>query len=184
MSRACIFLADGFEEIEALTPADLLRRAGIRVDLVAVGDSLDITGRSGITVRADMAFEDAEFEGADMLVLPGGMPGTTNLENSKELKELIGKFDSEGKRIAAICAAPSVFGHMGLLEGRKAVCYKGMEGELYGAVIADAEAVTDGNITTSRGAGTAVEFALELIRVLLNEEMSTKVKEDIIYKDK
>ena len=183
MSKACVFFADGFEEVEALTPVDLMRRAGIDVTTVAVGGGLGVKGSHGIEITADILFEDMDFGDTDMLVLPGGMPGTLNLMNHKGLTALLDDFNSRGRKLAAICAAPSVFGKLGLLDGREAVCYPGFEKELGNARIPEnVTFVTDGNITTSRGAGTAMDFALELIRILEGEDTSAKIGNSVIYK--
>ena len=182
MKEVCVFLADGFEEVEALTNVDLLRRAGIKVNVVSVNDSLEAAGANGIKVICDMMFDEIDPESCDMLFLPGGMPGTKNLEAHTALRELIVRFNDEGKKLAAICAAPSVYGKMGLLEGKQAVCYPGFEEFLYGASIPETGSfVTDGNITTSRGAGTAMDLALELITILEGEDKAKEVKESIIY---
>lgn len=182
MSEVCIFLADGFEEVEALTPVDLLRRADIKVTTVATGSSLYVKGSHNITVAADILFEDKDFESTDMLILPGGMPGTTNLKAHEGLARLILDFNAKGKKLGAICAAPTVLGSLNLLDGRKAVCYPGCEGGLGKAEIPEnVTFVTDGNITTSRGAGTAMDFALELIRVLEGEDAAKNIKDSVIY---
>ena len=182
MSRVCVFLADGFEEVEALTVVDLLRRAEINVTMVSVSDSLQVRGRSNIAVIADELWENAKPEKSDMLVLPGGMPGVTYLGEHEGLTKLLVKFAKEGKEVAAICAAPSIFGKLGIVKGKKATVYPGMEEFLKGAdVVVDREVVTDGNITTSRGAGTAIPFALRLIEILSGPEMAQKVSRGIVY---
>ncbi len=171
-----VFLADGFEEVEALTPVDYLRRAGIEVITVGVG-SLEIKGAHGITVVCDKEQEsvdsDASLEG---IILPGGMPGTINLENSWVVQGFIDYCTDHGMMIAAICAAPSVLGHKNLLDGKEAVCFPGFEKDLYGAVISDKYAVTDGNIITAKGAGSASEFAFEIIRYLCSDEKAQEIK--------
>ena len=182
MSRICVFLADGFEEVEALTVVDLLRRAGECVTVVSISDSLQVRGRSNIEVIADELWADAMPEKSDMLVLPGGMPGVTYLGNHKGLTDLLVKFAKEKRYIAAICAAPSILGKLGIVKGKKATIYPGMEEKLEGAdVVVDREVVTDGNITTSRGAGTAIPFSLRLIEILSGEEMAEKVSGGIVY---
>ena len=182
MSKVYVFLADGFEEVEGLTVVDMLRRAKVDLTTVSIMGRKEVTGRSDITVLADCLYEDADsFEDGDMLVLPGGMPGTTYLEEYAPLRELILKYDSEGKRLAAICAAPSVFGKMGLLKGRKAACYPGMEDLLLGAAAVTDKAVTDGHYTTSRGLGTAIEFSLELISLLEGPEMAKNVAKSVVF---
>ena len=182
MSRVCVFLADGFEEVEALTVVDLLRRAEINVTMVSVSDSLQVRGRSNIAVIADELWENAKPEKSDILVLPGGMPGVTYLGEHEGLTKLLVKFAKEGKEVAAICAAPSILGKLGIVKGKKATVYPGMEELLKGAdVVVDREVVTDGNITTSRGAGTAIPFALRLIEILSGPEMAQKVSRGIVY---
>ena len=182
MSNVSVFFADGFEEVEALTVVDLLRRAGDNVTMVSISDSLQVRGRSNIAVIADELWADAKPEKSDMLVLPGGMPGVTYLGNHEGLTDLLVKFAEEGKQVAAICAAPSVLGKLGIVKGKKATIYPGMEEKLEGAdVVVDREVVTDGNITTSRGAGTAIPFALRLIEILNGEEMAKSVSRGIVY---
>ena len=181
MSRVCVFFAEGFEEVEALTPVDLLRRAGISVSMVSIGETLTVTGRSGITVVADSLLSETTFDDTEMLVLPGGMPGTKYLGECETLTARVRAFaENPEKKIAAICAAPTVFGQLGLLNGRKACCYPGLEGKLAGAEVSYEDVVTDGNITTSRGAGTAKAFALRLIAELTDEETAEKVRAGIM----
>ena len=180
--KICVFLADGFEEIEGLTVVDLLRRVGAGVSAVSITKNLKIHGAHGIDVMADILFEDMEFEDADMLVLPGGLPGTTNLQEHAGLRELLKRFYKEEKYIAAICAAPRIFGEMGFLQGRKAISYPAMEGELIGAEIERAPLVVDGHVITSRGMGTAIDFSLKLIELLFDGETAVKTGESIIYK--
>jgi len=182
MSKVYIFLAEGFEEVEAGTPIDLLRRAGIEVVLVSIDNTEYVTGARKITFKADAKLSEIDKDGADLLILPGGMPGTTNLYNCKELMELVEDYNSRGKRIAAICAAPTIFGKLGLLKGKKAVCYPGMEGDLIGAEVSYDNVVTDGNITTSRGMGTAIDFSLELLTLLSgSKEVSKDMASKVVY---
>lgn len=182
MSKTYIFLADGFEEIEGLTVVDLLRRAGVPVTMVSVMGRKTIVGSHQITLEADALFEDCDFSDGEMFVLPGGMPGTLHLGEHQYLAELLKKADQEKKGIAAICAAPSVLGDLGLLKGRKAVCYPGFEDRLTGAVTSTDPVVTDGHITTSRGMGTAIDFALELISRLCGQEKADELSKGIVYK--
>ena len=182
MSRVCIFLADGFEEVEALTPVDLLRRAGIEVVTVSMNETREVTGRSQITVLADTLWADAHADTADMLVLPGGQPGVKNLGAHEGLTTLLRKYADEEKLLAAICAAPTIFGALGIVNGKKATCYPGLEDQLTGAyAVTDQRVVTDGNITTSRGAGTSVAFALRLIEILKDSDAAEKVASGIVY---
>lgn len=182
MSKVYVFLAEGFEEIEGLTVVDLLRRANVETEMVSVMEGKQIKGSHGIKVTADSMFDDADFSDADCLVLPGGMPGTLNLGNHEGLCAALKKQYEAGKMIAAICAAPSVFGQLGFLKGRKAVCYPGFEEKLDGAVVSDAKVAVDGNVTTSRGLGTAIEFSLELIAQLCGKETADKISAGIIYR--
>lgn len=182
MSKVYIFLAEGYEEIEALTVVDLLRRAEIDIQMVSVTGKKLVTGAHGISVEADVLYEMIEPEEADMLVLPGGMPGTKNLMFQNDLIWRLKRFYEAGKPVAAICAAPMILGENGMLEGRKAVCYPGFEGNLKGATIAEAEAVTDGNVITSRGLGTAIEFAGEIITYLISKEKAQEIKDSVIYR--
>lgn len=181
MARVIVFLADGFEEIEGLTVVDLLRRAGSEVVTVSVTGEKEIHGSHQIRVRADELFEETEFARGDVLVLPGGMPGTLHLGAHEGLAELLKRWNGMGERIAAICAAPSVLGGLGILNGRNAVCYPGFEEKLTGAKTGTEPVVTDGNITTSRGLGTAIAFASELIALLFGEEKAREIEKSVIY---
>lgn len=175
-----VFLADGFEETEAIAPIDMLRRAGKEVTTVGVTGKV-AHGSHGIPVTADITENElTDFSDAEMIVLPGGMPGTLNEEASKTVQAAIDYCSEKNIPIAAICAAPSVLGHKGLLKGRKAVCYSGFEKELEGAVIDTKGVVTDGNITTARGAGVAIEFGLELVNVLCGKAESDRVRASIL----
>lgn len=181
MSKVYVFLATGFEEIEAGTPVDILRRAGIDVEMVSIEDKDYVTGARGITFKSDVKFSDIDKGKADILVLPGGMPGTTNLLNFAPLMELVKDYNAKGKRIAAICAAPTIFGKLGLLKGKKACCYPDMEGDLLGANVSYDNVVTDGNITTSRGMGTAIDFSLELLRILTDADNAALMANKVAY---
>ena len=180
MSRVNVFFATGYEEVEALTVVDLLRRAGIETDMVSVTGEKQVTSSHGVTVMMDKLFEELDGE-ADMLVLPGGIPGTPNLKGHAGLCELLKRYNEDGKYIAAICAAPTVFGDLGLLEGKNAVCYPGMEAELTGAKTSEEAVVVDGNIITSRGLGTAIDFGLKLVEILTDEVTSGKLASKIVY---
>ncbi|MGN0630149.1 MAG: DJ-1 family glyoxalase III [Ruminococcus sp.] len=176
-----VFLADGFEETEAIAPIDMLRRAGKKVVTVGVTGKI-VTGSHGIQVTADITENElSDISGAEMIVLPGGMPGTLNEEKSAAVQSVISYCSSKNIPVGAICAAPSILGHKGLLEGKKAVCYTGFEKDLKGAVIGTEAVVTDGNITTARGAGAAIEFGLELVRVLCGEAESDRIRASILF---
>ncbi len=181
MANVYVFTADGFEEIEGLTVVDLMRRAGAQVQMVSISDGLAVKGSHGIEIKADTFFDDVDFSQADLLVLPGGMPGTLYLGEHEGLTGLLQDFAAKGKRVAAICAAPSVLGGLGLLKGKRAVCYPGFEDKLTGAQVEMEEVVTDGCITTSRGLGTAIPFALELISLLFGPEKAEEIKKSVIY---
>ena len=181
MGKVYVFLAEGFEEIEGLTVVDLLRRANIETEMVSVMEGKQIKGSHGIKVTADSMFADCDFSDADILVLPGGMPGTLNLGNHDGLCELLKKHYGENKMIAAICAAPSIFGQLGFLKGRIATCYPGFESKLEGAIVCATKVAVDGHVITSRGLGTAIEFALKLIEVLVGLEKAMEIREGIIY---
>lgn len=181
MSRVGIFLADGFEEIEGLTVVDILRRAGIDISMISINGKKKVTGAHGIALDTDEDIVQCDPDKLDMLVLPGGMPGTTNLAACEKLTEALKKADQEKRGIAAICAAPSVLGDLGFLKGKKAVCYPGFESRLTGAEVLAVPVVTDGHITTSRGMGTAIAFALELMKRLKDEETAKQVGRSILY---
>lgn len=183
MKKAAVFFGTGYEEIEALTVVDLLRRAGIEVVCVAIDNTASVTGSHNISVAMDAGIDAIDFDSYDILVCPGGMPGTKNLEACKKLTDHIRKFYEGDKLIAAICAAPSIFGHMGLLEGKKACIYPGMEAELSGAQVCYDKVVKAGNIITSRGMGTAIAFALEITAALLDQNTADKLGESVVYTD-
>lgn len=181
MKKAAVFFADGFEEVEGLTQVDLLRRAGIKTDMVSITNDKAVKGAHKIEIVCDMCIGEIEKDRYDAIILPGGMPGTTNLGNCAELREILLKYNAEGKIVAAICAAPSVLGKLGILEGKKACCYPGFEGELKGAEAVTDMVVSDGNVITSRGVGTAIEFAGALITALADGKKAGEIKESIIY---
>ncbi len=174
-----VLLADGFEEIEALTPVDMLRRAGLDVKTVAVGSRVAI-GSHGISVICDMDAAEVNENELTMLVLPGGMPGSLNLDASPHVDRFINAALKNGGRLAAICAAPLVLGRRGLLKGKEAICYPGFESELIGAKISEKAVVTDGNITTAKGMGAALGFATELVRIFCGEEKAKQLSEAVM----
>lgn len=181
MKYVCVFLADGFEEIEALTVVDVLRRAGVRVDTVSISGNELVQGAHWISVKADKVFEETSCAKADMMVLPGGMPGTKNLQGHRGLSELLRAQDEAGRWIAAICAAPSILGGLGMLNGRKACCYPSFEESLTGAEVVEDAAVVDGHVVTGRGMGTAIPFALKLVEALVGNEKAEQIKESILF---
>ncbi|MEG2094726.1 MAG: DJ-1/PfpI family protein [Lachnospiraceae bacterium] len=181
MANVGIFLADGFEEIEALTVVDILRRAQIEITMISIMASKEITGAHGIKVMADAEYSEIDFLKLDGIVLPGGMPGTLNLEKHSGVKEQICAFAGENKLVAAICAAPSILGKAGLLQGKTATCYPGIEEKLSGAVLSEKEVCVDGNIMTSKGMGTAIPFSLNLVEYFKGREKADEISNSIIY---
>lgn len=181
MKKVYVFLADGFEEIEGLTVVDILRRAGVETETVSVSGSREITGSHGICVKADLLFEEAQEAQAEMYVLPGGMPGTRHLAAHEGLKALLLRAEAAGVKVAAICAAPSVLGMLGLLKGRRAVCYPGFEDQLLGAEVTQNPVEVSGSVTTSRGMGTALTFALALAQQLTDTETAQKLAASVLY---
>lgn len=175
-----ILLADGFEEIEALMPLDVLRRAGLDVKTVAVGSKIAV-GSHGIPVICDMTNEEVDLSRVSTVILPGGMPGSLNLDASPFVDEAIRVCLSRGGRVGAICAAPLVLGRRGLLEGKRAACYPGFEKELIGASVVDAPVVTDGQITTARGMGVADKFAAELLSLTVGEERTGEILSSAMF---
>ena len=177
-----VFLAEGFEEIEALTPVDILRRAGLEVTTVGIGKEL-IRGAHGIFVQADMVDVMYRDSAPEMLILPGGMPGSTNLDESKTVDAALKAGARKGAYLCAICAAPLVLGKRGYLEGKRAVCYPGFEGYLTGATVSETEGVVrDGNVITAKGMGVAFDFGLELVRALKDNETADKIKASVYAK--
>ena len=181
MSKIGIFLAEGMEEIEGLTVVDILRRAGVEAVTISIQGRKEVTGSHGITVLADAIFEEMDFAGLDGIVLPGGMPGTTNLMNHTGVNQIIRAFAAEGKLVAAICAAPSVLGNAGVLKGKRATCYPGFEEKLTGASVCIQQVIQDENIVTSRGMGTAIPFALALTSYCVGQEKAEEIRASILF---
>ncbi|MBQ1217734.1 MAG: DJ-1/PfpI family protein [Clostridia bacterium] len=171
-----LFLAEGFEEIEALAPVDFLRRAGVSVTTVAVGDALSVRGAHGIEVRADALLSQTDCSDGEMIVLPGGMPGTTHLDECPAMSEILASASARGAYLAAICAAPMVLGKRGYLNGRSAVCYPGFESELAGASISVSPVVRDGKMITAKSAGVAWQFAYRLAEALVGTAIAEQVR--------
>ena len=169
-----MLLANGFEEVEAMAPLDLLRRAELEVKTVSIEKTREVTGAHGTTVTADVMPAEATEE-ISLLILPGGMPGTTNLDASAFTDVMIQRALDTNGHLAAICAAPMIYGKRGLLSGRSAVCYPGFEKYLKGAVLSEKSVVTDQNVTTAVGMGAAIEFGAELIAVLRDREAAQRV---------
>lgn len=166
MSKVYLFLADGFETVEALAPADVMRRAGIEVVTVSIMGRRNVVSAQNVPVVADALYEDICFCDADAMVLPGGGTGTDNLSAHEPLRALLVNAHAEGKLVAAICAAPMVFGRIGILKGRKATCYPGCEGDLFGAEYTAAPVEKDGNIITGCGPGVSFDFGFAIVERL------------------
>jgi 4-methyl-5(b-hydroxyethyl)-thiazole monophosphate biosynthesis len=179
--KALVLLAEGFEEVEAVTPVDYLRRAGIEVITAAVGQNITVKGARSVSLLADIFLTGLKAGEYDAVVIPGGMPGAVNIEASGEAGAFIKEMAAEGKMVCAICASPAVvLAPLGLLAGKKFTCYPGMEAKVTGGIWLDERVVRDGNIITSRGAGTAGEFAVAIISTLLDETASKKIAEAVL----
>ena len=174
-----IFLAEGFEEIEALCPLDIMRRAGLEVRTVGVGGKL-IRGAHGITVEADITDSEYVYSSPEMVFLPGGMPGTLNLAASEVVTDAVKRAHADQKYIAAICADPMILGKRGLLYGKQAVCYPGFEDRLVGAFVPDKKVVLDGKILTAKGMGAALEMGLEIVRIYRGKDFADNLKHAVI----
>jgi len=181
MAKVAACLAEGFEETEALAVIDILRRAKIDVTLVAVMGKKEVTSSHRVTVVADDLIENINFDEYDMIFLPGGMPGTTNLAACEKLQKAIVKFNEKQKYLAAICAAPTVYGQLGLLKGRKACCYPGMEDKLLEADVSFEKVEVSEHFITSRGLGTAIELGLTLVEIFQGKEAAENIGKSIVY---
>jgi DJ-1 family protein len=179
---AFIFLANGFEETEAIATIDVLRRGSVAVSIVSITGEVIVTGSHGINIVADALFEDVSFDSNELLILPGGMPGTQNLQNHEELGKLLKKQFSNNQYIAAICAAPKILGHLNLLSEKEVSCYPGYEDELTGATLSKLNVVRDGNIVTAKGAAFAIDFGLKLLELLKGIEVANKVAQAMLVK--
>ncbi|MDR2520859.1 MAG: DJ-1/PfpI family protein [Bacteroidales bacterium OttesenSCG-928-I14] len=177
-----VFLADGFEEIEAISVIDILRRGELNVITVSVTSKSVVIGSHGIAVVADRLFDETDFSHGEMLVLPGGLPGINNLNAHEKLKKLLKQYDSKGRKIAAICAAPSILGELNLLHSKKATVYPGFENKLFGAIYVKNIVLKDGNIITGSGPAHAFEFALFIVSELNGSEKAKKIAESMLLK--
>ena len=180
MSQVTVHLAEGFEEIEAVTIIDVLRRAGIDVIIVSITGKSVVKGAHNIELKADLLFEEVDYLKGDMMILPGGMPGSKNLNEHKGLKSQIIKYQTSEKYLAAICAAPIVFGNLGILNGKNVVCYPGYEAQMVGAKVQTVSCITDKNIITGRGVGAALKFSLEIVRILSGEELAEQLRKAML----
>jgi len=180
MDQITVHLADGFEEIEAVTIVDVLRRAGLNVKTVSVTGKLQVTGSHQIEIRADLLFEQVDYSNGVLIILPGGMPGAKHLNEHSGLKSQILEYHTGGKFLAAICAAPMVLGNLGILKDKKAVCYPGFESYLAGAELSANPFITDEKIITGRGVGAALEFSLEIVRILKGENSADHLRKMLV----
>lgn len=181
MGKVYAFLADGSEEVELLAVVDVLIRGGQDVKLISVTGKKDVVSAHRVKLQADFEFSEVNCKEADVLFLPGGMPGTRNLAAHEGLISALKEAYAENKRIAAICAAPSILGDLGILEGRKATCFPGFEPQLKGAQYTKQGVVTDDNITTARGLGYALDMGIELLKLLTDEAHARQIREAIQY---
>jgi 4-methyl-5(b-hydroxyethyl)-thiazole monophosphate biosynthesis len=175
MAKAYVFLANGFEDVEALIPVDVLRRGGVEVVTVSTTDSQVVETAHQVRIEADAMFDDCDFSDADLLMLPGGMPGASNLNNHEGVKKALLRQHAAGKKVAAICAAPLVLGGLGILRGKRATCYPGFEQTLEGATYTADLCTVDGNVTTGEGPAAAFPFAYALLSQLTNEATAQQI---------
>ena len=181
MIKTALFCANGFEECEGLVVVDLLKRAGIDIKIVSLQNDLSVLSSHQIKIQCDLMFDEVNFDELDMIILPGGMPGTLRLKEHVKLCEKIKEFHQNRKPLAAICAAPSVLGGLGLLKGRTVTCYPGFENECLEAICSGEKVEKDDHIITARGLGCAIEFAAKIIETLLNEETAKSVLSEIQF---
>ena len=174
MKKVAIILANGFEMVEALAPIDYLKRAGVSIDVIGLATQTPVSSH-GITVTADIIHTRASINDYDAVILPGGMPGAKNLDESDFVRDILASVNKKGGILAAICAAPMVLGHRNLLMGKRATCFPGFEGELYGAIKLEENVVTDGNVTTASGMPAAMDFAKELTAILVSHDAVKKI---------
>ena len=179
--KAVVFLADGFEECEALIVVDILRRAGVETIMASAMDEIQVDSSRHIKVLADAFADEVDYESADLIVLPGGRLGVDNLSKRAIVKEKCREFAAD-KYVAAICAAPSLLAELGLLEGKKATCHPDVEGEMPGAILTRESAAIDGNIITGQALGASFDFAFELVRILVGGEKAEQIRKAICYK--
>lgn len=181
MAKIYQFMAEGFEDVEALAPVDILRRGGQEIVMVSITGSEYVTSAHGVTLKTDALFEDVDLGDADLLMLPGGLPGSTNLNAHEGLRKAIVEHYNAGKRIAAICAAPMVFGSLGLLEGKRATCYPGCEGTMTGADYTKELVTVDGNIITGEGPAAAFPYAYAILEILEGKNVADQLREGMMF---
>lgn len=176
-----VFLANGFEIVEAMTPVDIMKRAGIEVKTVSITDDQVVESSNKTKVFADTILADVDLDKAQMLVLPGGMPGSDNLAACRPLVEKLISFNEQDKAVAAICAAPYVLGVNGILKGKKATCFTGFEERLIGAECTGEKAVISGNVITARGMGASIEFGLAIVEYLKGKKEAERIAQKILF---
>lgn len=182
MSKVYEFLANGFEDIEGLAPVDILRRGGVDIKTVSITGTEFVETAHGVTVKADLRFEDiSDFSDADMMLLPGGIPGATNLRDHEGVCRALSRHHQEGKRIGAICAAPLVLGALGILEGRRATCYPGFEKFMTGAEYTADLVTIDGPVITGEGPAATLPYAYKILEMFIGEERTTTIKDGMRY---
>lgn len=180
MEKIAVFLADGFEEIEAVSIIDILRRADIETTTISISGNREVNGSHKIKILADKLFNEINIDDYSMIVLPGGMPGSKNLNEHPGLREQILNFHEQNKMLGAICAAPLVFGNLGILKNKKATCYPGYENQLHGAVVTGEKTEVSGNIITGKGAGVAIDFSLKIVETIKGEPLATELARKLI----
>ncbi len=181
MAKVYEFLANGFEEIEALAPVDILRRGGVEIKTVSTTGSEYAETSHGITVKADLTFEDADLSDADVLLIPGGMPGAKNLDEHEGVRRALIDHAAKGKLVGAICAGPMVLGHLGLLQGRRATCYPGFENHLEGAHYTAELFTLDGNVITGEGPAATLPYAYKILSLLIGEDRTAAIESGMMY---
>ncbi len=182
MKQTVMLFATGFEEVEALMTVDLLRRGGVDVKLASITEDMTVCGSHSIQVGMDTTLAQVDMKQMDAVLIPGGMPGTRNLGKDDAVCQALIDMNGEGKLVGAICAAPSVLGACGILDGKRATCYPGYEDQLGGGIFVDEMVVADGNVVTSRGLGTSMEFGFKLLELLVSKEKAEEVRESIVFK--
>ncbi len=181
MAKVYQFMADGFEDIEALAPLDILKRGGVEVVTVSIMGREWVESANGVTLKADRLFEDTEFDDADMLLLPGGMPGASHLKHHEGLRQLLLDHAAKGRRIGAICAAPMVPGSLGLLEGKRATCYPGFESQLKGAEYTGQPVTVDDIFVTGKGPGASLPYSYQLLSLLAGDDEAKNIQQQMMY---
>ncbi len=182
MAKVYEFLSNGFEDIEALAPVDILRRGGIDVKTVSITGSKTVETSHGIKLETDLLIEDiTDFSDVDAMVLPGGLPGATNLNKHEQLRKILLEQYQKGRVVAAICAAPLVLGSIGILQGKRATCYPGFEKRMTGATYTQEQVTVDGNIITGKGPGASLDFGFAILGKFVSEDAVAQLKQQMMY---